>query len=79
MMEPIADASPLFNSGCADGVCRFGLADLSVTAARKESVSVRYAPRRSRGTIADPVAPRDRRERSTMEGAGQRSRDPIRK
>jgi Domain of unknown function (DUF4386) len=31
------------------------------------------AARRRCRTIADPVAPRDRRERSTMEGAGERS------
>ena len=64
---------PASNSGRADGVCRFRLADLSVTAARKLSVSLQSGPRLPRGTIALPVAPRDGRERSTMEGAGQRS------
>src|SRR5271157_694887 len=60
------------NSGRADGVCRFGLANLSVTAARKLSVPLQSGLRPPRGTIADAVAPRDGRERSTMEGAGQR-------
>jgi len=61
------------NSGRADGVCRSCLADLSVTAARKLSVPLQSGLRFPRGRIADAVAPRDRRERSTMEGAGQRS------
>ncbi len=61
------------NSGCADGVCRFGLPDFSVAAARKLSAPVRSAARPPRGRAADAVAARDRRERSTMEGAGQRS------
>ena len=46
---------------------------LSVTTARKLSVPLRCETRRrSRGTVADPVAARDGREQSTMEGAGQR-------
>ena len=64
---------PAASSRCADGVGRLGLGDLSVTAARKGSVSVPHAPRRPWGTVADPLAPRDRSERSTLEGAGQRS------
>ena len=64
---------PASNSGRADGVCRFGLADLSVTAARKLSVPLHSGFRLPCGTIALPVASRDRRQRSTMEGAGQRS------
>ena len=42
-------------------------------AAGKPSVSLQSGPRLPRGTIADAMAPRDGRERSTMEGAGQRS------
>ena len=46
---------------------------LSVTTARKLSVPVRCETRRrSRGTVAHPVAARDGREQSTMEGAGER-------
>src|SRR6266571_4858542 len=61
------------NSGRADGVCRFGLGDLSVTAARRLSVPVQSGPRPPRARIGNAVAPRDGRERSTMEGAGQRA------
>jgi hypothetical protein len=50
------------------------LADLSVTAARKLSVPLQSGLRPPRGRIRVPVAPRDGPERSTMEGAGQRSR-----
>src|SRR5208283_5852274 len=64
---------PASNSGRADGDWRFGLADLSVTAARKLSVPLQSGPRHPRGRIADPVAPRGRRNRTTMAGAGQRS------
>jgi hypothetical protein len=64
---------PAPNSGRVDGVCRFGLADLSVAAARKLSVPLYCGPRLPRGTIADAMAARDGRERSTMEGTGQRS------
>ena len=63
---------PTPNSGRVDGVCRFGLADLSVAAARKLSVPLYCCPRLPRGTIADAMAARDGRERSTMEGTGQR-------
>src|SRR5713101_2409567 len=63
---------PASNSGRADGDWRFGLADLSVPVARRLSVPLHFCPRHSRGSIADPVAPGDGRERSTMEGAGQR-------
>ncbi len=52
---------------------RFGLADLSVTRARKASVALHCRPRSPRRRSTDPVAPRDRRELSTMEGAGQQS------
>jgi hypothetical protein len=50
---------PASNSGRADGVCRFGLADLSGTAARKLSVSLHSGTRLPRGTSANAVAPRD--------------------
>src|SRR5271157_5316950 len=60
------------HSGRADGVWRFGLADLYVTAARKLSVPLQSGLRPPRARIGDAVAPRDGRERSTMEGAGQR-------
>jgi hypothetical protein len=36
---------PTSNSGRADGVCRFGLADLSVTVARKLFVPLHSGPR----------------------------------
>lgn len=62
------------NSGCFDGASRIGLADLSVAAARKLSVPLQSDPRHARGRFTDPVAPRDRRKHSTMEGAGQRCR-----
>jgi hypothetical protein len=63
------------NSGRADGVGRSCLADLSVTAARKLSVALQSGLGPPRGSTADAVAPRDGRQRSTMEGAvaGQRS------
>src|SRR5216684_5938204 len=60
------------NSGCADGVCRLGLADLFITAARKLSISLQFGLRSPRRRIGDVVAPRHGRERSTMEGAGRR-------
>jgi len=63
---------PASNSGRANGVCRFGLADLSGTAARKLSVSLHSGTRLPRGTSANAVAPRDGRERLTMEGPGYR-------
>jgi hypothetical protein len=63
---------PASNSGRADGVCRSGLADLSVSAARKLSVTLQSGPRLPRGTSADAMAARDGRGRSTMEGAGPR-------
>jgi hypothetical protein len=50
------------NSECADGVCRFGLADFSVTAARKPSGPLQSRRRRNCTTIAVHVAPRDGRE-----------------
>ena len=53
--------------------CRFGLADLSVAAARKVSVPLQSLARHGRRRTADPVAPRVRRERSTMERAGRRN------
>ncbi len=55
--------------------CRlmFGLADLSVTPARKVSVPLHSGPRHPRGRIADPMAPRGGRERPAMEGAGRRN------
>ena len=55
------------NSGRADGVCRLGLADLSVPAAGRLSVPLQSGPRLPRGTSADAMAARDGRERSTME------------
>jgi hypothetical protein len=61
-------------SGRADGHRGFVLADLDVTGTRKLSVPLRSGLRPPRGRIGDAVAPRDGRERSTMEGAGQRSR-----
>src|SRR5271167_1073186 len=61
------------NSWRADGVWRFGLANLYVTTARTLSVPLQSGPRYPRARIGNAVAPRDGRERTTMEGAGQRS------
>jgi Domain of unknown function (DUF4386) len=44
---------------------------LTVCSARKLSVHLHSGPPWARGRIADSVAPRDGRERTTMEGAGQ--------
>src|SRR5205823_751374 len=57
---------------------RFGLAEFPISAARIPSVPLRCSVRRPRGSSADPLAPRGRRERTTMEGAGQRSGDALR-
>ena len=54
------------NSGRADGVCRFGLADLSVKSAGKLSVPLQSGLRPPRGSIRVPVAARDGCERSEM-------------
>src|SRR5271155_2789009 len=54
------------NSGRADGVCRFGLADLSVKSAGKLSVPLQSGLRPPRGSIRVPVAGRDGCERSEM-------------
>jgi hypothetical protein len=64
---------PASCSGRADGARRIGMADLSVAAARKVSVALHSGPWNPRGGIADPVAPRDGCERSTLERPGQRS------
>src|SRR5207245_9748535 len=64
------------NSVRADGVWRFGLADLSVASARRLPVPLQSGPRHPRRRIADPVAPRGRRERSRVEGAGQHRSGP---
>src|SRR5260370_1078533 len=61
------------SSGRADGVCGFGLADLSVAAAGKPSFPIQSGRRRPRGRVADAVAPREGRERSTMERTVKRS------
>ena len=53
--------------------CRFELRAVSVTTARTVSAALHSGFPRRWANIADPVAPRDGRERSTMEGAGQRS------
>src|SRR5580658_3235519 len=50
------------NSGRADGVCRFGLADLSVKSAGKLSVPLQFSLCSPRGSVGVPVAPRDGRE-----------------
>ena len=51
----------------------FGLADLSLKPARKLSVPLQSGLRPPRRRIGIPLAPRDGRERSTMEGAGRRN------
>jgi DNA-binding transcriptional regulator YhcF (GntR family) len=62
------------NSGRVYGDRRFVLSALSVASARNRSVPLHCETcPHPRGTIAHPVARRGRRERSTMEGAGQRS------
>ena len=61
------------NSGRADGVCRFRLADLSIPAARELSVPLQSDLRPPRGRIGDAVAPCIRSERTAMEGAGRHS------
>jgi len=62
------------NSGRVYGDRRLVLPALSITSARKLSVPLHCETRwRSRGTIADPMAPGHGREQSTMEGAVLRS------
>ncbi len=56
--------------GVVSVIAGFGLAELPVSAARIPSVPLRCSLRPPRGSIANPVAPRVRRERTTMEGAG---------
>src|SRR3989475_12531715 len=55
---------------CVVGIWRFRLADLPISAARIPSVPLPCSLRPSRGRIANRVAARVRRERTTMEGAG---------
>jgi len=67
---------PASDSGRADGDCWPVLPDpqfraLPLTRIGGPSVPLPHAPRLAGRTIADLVAPRDRRQRSTMEGAGQ--------
>jgi Domain of unknown function (DUF4386) len=57
--------------------CRFKLADLSVEPARQPSVPLQSCLRPSWRCVAVPVAAGDGRERSTMEGAGRRSRAVV--
>ena len=64
---------PASNSRCVVNTWRFGLAGLPVTAARIPSFPLHCGPRPSRVSSEHSVAPRVRRERTTMEGAGQRS------
>src|SRR5580698_4269275 len=54
------------NSGRADGICRFGLADLSVKSAGKLSVPLQSGLRPPRGRIGVLVASREGCERSEM-------------
>ena len=60
------------SSRLANGVCRVGLADVSITGDRKVSVSLHRGSWHPCGSIADVMAPRKRRECSTMEGASRR-------
>src|SRR5260370_29616288 len=64
------------NSGRADGVCCFGLGDLSVTTARTPSVSLQSGLWLPRPRIGNAVAPRVRLVRTTMGWAGQFSGVP---
>jgi Domain of unknown function (DUF4386) len=61
--------STFSNSGRLDGDRRFGLANLSVHAARTLSVPLQSGPRHPRGRSADPVAPGGRCERTAMEAS----------
>ena len=54
---------PARNPGCADRGSRPGMADLSVTAARHQSVHLQCCPRLPGGACADAVAPRGRCQR----------------
>jgi len=64
---------PASSSGSAVGDQWFGLADRSVTAARRASVLPLHRWRVSpRGNTVAAMAPGSRCERSTMEGAGER-------
>jgi len=63
---------PASHSGRAVDIGRFGLDELPVPTARIPSVPLHCSPRHPRGSIANAVAPCVRRERTTMEGAGQR-------
>src|ERR1700687_1711253 len=56
----------------ANGTRWFELRAVSVTPARRVSAALHSDLPRRWANIADPLAPRDRRERSTMEGTGQR-------
>ena len=68
---PVGLSSPY--PGRTNRVCRFGLADLFVATACKLSVPLQSDLRHRPGTIADPVAPREGSERSTMEVPGRRN------
>ena len=65
------------SSGSAAGDQWFGLDDLSGAAARTTSVPRHRWRLRTRGNTAGTMAHRDGCERSTMEGAGQRGRNPM--
>jgi hypothetical protein len=78
-LQALADRLPHFqvslsaaNHWRIDDACRFELPDVPVTAARKVSATLHFVFPWRRANIADLVAPRVRRERPTMEGAGQR-------
>src|SRR5205807_830086 len=53
--------------GCADGVCRSGLADLHITGARSASVALHRGSRPPRRRNADAMAPGDWRSTGTSE------------
>src|SRR5712692_3272910 len=59
-----------------DDACRLELLNVLVDAARKISATVHFVFPWRRANIADPVAPRNGSECSTMEGAGQSSSVP---
>src|ERR1700682_2682201 len=73
-----ADRLPYFqidifttDAWCFDGHRRRGVVDVSVTAARKNFVSLDFLAGPARRRIADAVAARDGRQRSTMERTGR--------
>src|SRR5207302_9156807 len=64
---------PAANSGPVVDTWRFGLAELPVSAAHIRSVPIHCGPRTRRRISSNHVAPREGRERTTVEGASRSS------